>query len=394
MTPVGTLSNSSHTSPCLSVSPTLEYYANAIYFHHSINHQNDKNLVEFYHKMFGCPPASTFIKDITFLTDLQHFPGLTLEKIRKNLPHDPITTTGHFKRVKQGLRSTKPKPVPLQLSTDNNLYAFTIAIHDQQDLQTLFSKLRYTNKTLYADLMDRFPITSTAGHKYICVFYHAGKNYIHLVPMKTRLGREYKLIFEAALEFFESHLTIISRFVMDNETSADVETFLDSKNLPFQYVPPNNHRANQAERAINTAKSHIISSINVTDRSFDLSHWPALFPQIEITLNWMRVSTTNPRLSAYADMHGAYNYDKHPMAPLGTKVLFYQSKSERSGTWDDKGKEGHYVGPSIRHYRSYYILASATDSFLNTDTVIFYPERYIIPGVFTCFISILIKVGI
>ena len=52
--------------------------------------------------------------------------------------------------------------------------------------------------------------------------------------------------------------------IMDNETSAEVENFLHSKQLPYQYVPAGNHRAKQAERATDTAKSHIISSTSTS----------------------------------------------------------------------------------------------------------------------------------
>ena len=375
-TPLGKLPTSNNSE--LNLQPA---YANAIYFHHGIHHQNDFELVSFYHKMFGCPPASTFLKAISQLDDLQCFPGLTTDKIRKNLPHDPITSTGHMKRIRQGLGSTKRFVIPNYPPTNNRLYAVTISIKDTDELTSLFSSIKYHNKSLYADLTGRMPVTSYDGYEYICVFYHPGRNYIHLEPMKTRTGKEYRDTFSKALSFYEAKLTIVSRFITDNETSKEVTDFFDSKNLAYQFVPPQNHRANQAERAIDTVKSHIISTINATDRSFDLKLWPALLPQIEITLNWMRVSTTNPRLSAYASLFGPYNYNKHPMVPLGTKVMVYTSKSERVTTsWGDKSKEGFYVGPSLNHYRCYRIYLPETKKFIPSDTVIFYPERYIMPG--------------
>ena len=377
-TPLGPGSPTLHSIP-----DDIQSYVNAIYFHHGIHHQNDKDLVQFYHKVFNCPPVSTWIKALSLFDDLQCFPGLTLDKIRKNLPHDPITATGHFKRIKQGLHSTKHSPsitLPTLPPTNKKIYVATISIADTDALHDLFSKIKYHNKSLYSDLIGRFPIKSVDGYEYICVFYHPGTNYIHLEPMKTRNGTEYAQVFEKGLAFYEDKMAIVSRFIMDNETSKEVTNFFASKNLSYQYVPPNNHRSNQAERAIDTVKSHMISAINVTDRTFDLAYWPELLDQIEVTLNWMRVSTTNPRLSAYASIHGAHDFDKHPMVPLGTKVLFYQAKASRLSTWGDKGIPGHCVGFSRFHYRVHRIKVEGTNKVVPCDTVIFYPERFIMPG--------------
>ena len=363
----------------LGVEPvTNTEHANALYFHNGINHQNNYELVKFYYTMFGCPPASTFLQAIIQFDDLKCFPGLTVDKIRKNMPHTPITATGHFKRVRQGLGSTKiPENLP---PTNKRVYVTTISIKDDNSLHDLFSSLKKHNKTLYSDLMGRFPITSYDGYDYICVFYHPASNYIHLEPMKNRSSTEYKATFEKGLEFYESKMQIISKFIIDNESSREIEKFFESKNLTYQYVPPKNHRSNQAERAIDTAKSHVISSLQSTDPTFDLKEWPKLLPQIEITLNWLRVSPLNAHMSAYGNMFGPYDYKKNPMVPLGTLVMFYEAKKDRTSAFGNKGIQGNYIGPSLKHYRCYRIYNRETKAIINTDTVIFYPQRYILPG--------------
>jgi hypothetical protein len=37
---------------------------------------------------------------------------------------------------------------------------------------------------------------------------------------------------------------------VDNETSGVLEKFMREQNITMEFVPPNNHRANRAERAI------------------------------------------------------------------------------------------------------------------------------------------------
>ena len=47
---------------------------------------------------------------------------------------------------------------------------------------------------------------------------------------------------------------------LDNEISKDFKDHLTSINLPFQLVSPGDHRANPAERAIQTFKNHFLLS--------------------------------------------------------------------------------------------------------------------------------------
>ena len=46
-------------------------------------------------------------------------------------------------------------------------------------------------------------------------------------------------------------------------------------------------------------------------------------PQATQTLNLLRRSRINPQLSAEAKLNGAFDYNRTPMAPPGTKVLIH-----------------------------------------------------------------------
>ena len=56
--------------------------------------------------------------------------------------------------------------------------------------------------------------------------------------------------------------------ILDNEISRDFKEHLSSINLPFQLVSPGDHRANPAERAIQTFKNHFIAMLSGTDPDF------------------------------------------------------------------------------------------------------------------------------
>ena len=50
------------------------------------------------------------------------------------------------------------------------------------------------------------------------------------------------------------------------------DAFSDAK-VVFQLVPPHNHRANAAERAIQTFKTHVITILTGIDPKFPISQW-------------------------------------------------------------------------------------------------------------------------
>ena len=99
---------------------------------------------------------------------------------------------------------------------------------------------------------------------------------------------------------------------------------MTSEEVDFQLTPPHIHRRNAAERAIQTLKNHFIAGLCSTDRQFPLHLWDRLLPQALISLNLLRSSRINPRLSAWVQVHGACDYNRMPMAPPGTRVLVHE----------------------------------------------------------------------
>ena len=55
-------------------------------------------------------------------------------------------------------------------------------------------------------------------------------------------------------------------------------------------------------------------------------------------MNLLRSSRINNNLSAYEQLEGTFDFNKTPLAPLGTKVLAYEMPSHLK-TWDEHGKE-------------------------------------------------------
>ena len=137
---------------------------------------------------------------------------------------------------------------------------------------------------------------------------------------------------------------------LDNGTSTAVDTHLrDVAKVDIEFVPPNNKRTNTAERIIRSWRNHFISGLQC---------WDYLLQQTDLTYNLLHPCPTNPSISAYEGFHGAtYDFAAHPIAPLGTHVIVYESPAQRS-TWAAHGVDGFYLGPALDHYRCYkvYIL--------------------------------------
>jgi hypothetical protein len=286
---------------------------------------------------------------------------------------------GHLDQVRKNQRSTKVKPpkpdddsndvIPSPPSTDRKHTQFVYAAIVQAPNE---SGQIYTNQT------GRFPVTSRRGNKYIMILYDYDSNSILAEPMKSRTDDEIIPSYQAL------HDRLIAAGLkprlqkLDNEASRCLKQFLNTNDIEFQLVPPHSHRRNAAERAIRTFKNHFIAGLCSTDKLFPMNLWCRLIRQAEITLNLLRASRINPRLSAYAQLSGAFDYNATPLAPPGIKCIIHEKPGQR-GSWAPHGVEGWYVGPAMEHYRCWTIHVTSTNSERIGDTFEFFPQYTKVP---------------
>jgi hypothetical protein len=102
---------------------------------------------------------------------------------------------------------------------------------------------------------------------------------------------------------------------LDNEASLALGNYLTKRGIDYQLAPPHIHRWNNAERAIQTFKNHSISGLCSVDPNFPLKLWDKLLPQETLKLNLLRKSWINPRMSAFAQLYGHFDFNRTPMAP-------------------------------------------------------------------------------
>ena len=90
-------------------------------------------------------------------------------------------------------------------------------------------------------------------------------------------------------------------------------------------------------------------------------------------------SRLNNRLSAYAQINGAFDYNATPLAPPGTQVLVHEGPKEQK-SWDPHSVDGWYVRPAMKHYRCFRYYIPTTNSERITETVEFPPKHVKLPS--------------
>jgi hypothetical protein len=159
----------------------------------------------------------------------------------------------------------QPKVQVLENDNEDVKLDRTIKKHD------VMVKVIHARTTMYTNQTGWFPVQSSRGNKLIMVLYEIDGNYIDVEPMQD--SRESSLI--KAYNTLWARVTKSGKFrptvhILDNKAS---ELFKEEirKNCDLQLVPPDTHRQNFAERAIQTFKSHFIAILAGLDPSFPIT---------------------------------------------------------------------------------------------------------------------------
>ena len=350
----------------IDLPPTIppSHSPSAVHAMHNVSeHSTQRDLVTFLHAACFSPVPSTWI-DAIHAGHFTTWPGLTADLVRKHLPKSPATIKGHLNQQRKNIRSTKDtSPIPTTPEPRSNII--------------FASTIEYTGQ-IYSDLAGRYPITSSRGNKYLLIIYDYDSNAILAEPLKNRSDNEMLRAYQKQLTLLQSRGLHPKLHKLDNEASHAIQKLLHSNGVTFLMVRPHVHRRNAAERAIQTFKNHLIAGLCSTDTSFPLHLWDRLVPQAELTLNLLRTSRINPKLSAHAQLHGAFDFNCTPLVPPGTKIIVHEKPQQRA-SWAPHGVDGWYLGPALHHYRCYrtYIIKTAAERI--ADTVEFFPEHIPMP---------------
>ena len=334
------------------------------------NSSGPGDIVAFHHAALFSPAISTLqtAMEKNFLPPL---PGLTKHTLAKYTPNLEATMMGHLDNIRKNYKSTK-KDTP-----DVDPVEDTFPEPQSLNERTHHCYLATTepNKNLvYTDQTGRLPVPSTTGNNYLLIAYDYDSNNILLRPIKNMTA---EALTEAIAEVHHT-LTLGGckpKFHrLDNECPTKVKEYFERREVKYQLAPPNDHRTNAAERAIRTAKNHLIAGWWSMDKAFPLQLWDKTIPHAELTLNLLRGSRINPNLSAWEQLHGRYDFNATPIAPPGIKVLAH-AKSIVRQTWDTHAFEAWYTGPALEHYRCHTVWAIKTRQSRIVNQLVWFPTR-------------------
>jgi hypothetical protein len=168
------------------------------------------------------------------------------------------------------------------------------------------------------------------------VVYHYKTNAILALPISGFINKIIFAAYKQQYEMLESMGHLIRLNIIDNQASQTIKKILTKNQCELMLVEPHNHHVNAAERAIQTFKDHFISTLTTTDSMFPLQLWDRFAPQVENTLNMLRLPQINPNVLVYKAVYGLYNWNQFPLAPPGCKAALYKSLEART-LWGSQG---------------------------------------------------------
>ncbi len=323
----------------VDIQPALQHAANAATSTASL-----ANLVAFAHMAMFSPAISTLAEALR-RGHLLEFAGLTLQQLLKHPPQSIAMIKGHLDQEQQNLRSTK-QPDHSAPSTDDH---FPPAENDGMHTHACYAAMLEPTGQTYMDLTGRFVAPSSTGNNYILIVYDYDSNAILAVPLKNRKSETILAAYQVAHHRLCQAGLCPKLQCLDNEASRALQDFLTDEGVDYQLVPPHLHCHNAAERAIWMFKNHFIAGLCSVDHQFPIHLWDQLIPQAELTLNLLHGSRINPKLSAWAQLHGLYDFNRTPIAPPGMRVLVHEKPSIHR-TWALHAVDGWYLGPALDSY--------------------------------------------
>ena len=311
-------------------------------------------LIRYYHAAAGFPTQRTWIKAIAN-GHYQSWAGLTEAAVRRNFPESRETMKGHGRKIKMNVRSTKTlvkeeEEKAVASADDSQTSACYHAIYN---LQSEMDRKMYTDQT------GKFPVTSYKGKQYVMVLHETSSNAILVEGLTNRTSGEMVATYQSLVDRLRDSKIEPKMHILDNEISQEFKNAIKANQMKFQLVPPNDHRRNIAEKAIQVFKDHFIAVLCGTDVSFPMQLWCQILRQAEHQLNLLRKSRVDPSKSAFEILHGKHDYNAHPFAPLGSAVELHVMPSKRK-TWGEHTKSGFYLGTAWEHYRCHVVWGKDT----------------------------------
>eukprot|EP00804_Cyclotella_cryptica_P006988 CCRYP_007119-RA/>CCRYP_007119-RA protein AED:0.63 eAED:0.16 QI:0/0/0/0.5/1/1/2/0/878 len=224
--------------------------------------------LKYMHQAFFSPPIATLLKAINN-NQLQGFPLMKADLLRKYLAPSPATSKGHMKRPLTGIRSTRPtltgpntppvappSNVPDDTPPNEPMSAPHFIPPDITDTAcNVFCFAALADKhhgTMYTNATGALPAVTLEGNQYYLVAYAYDPNYIYATPLRNLQDESIMTAFDYVFQDLKSKGYKPTFNVTDNQATTPIKAYLGTENCKWQFIKPNNHHVNAAEHAIQT----------------------------------------------------------------------------------------------------------------------------------------------
>eukprot|EP00804_Cyclotella_cryptica_P027665 CCRYP_010275-RA/>CCRYP_010275-RA protein AED:0.43 eAED:0.43 QI:0/0/0/1/0/0/4/0/331 len=167
--------------------------------------------------------------------------------------------------------------------------------------------------TIYTDQTGHFPVRSFHGKRYQFVAYEYRSNAILVRALADQTDKSMLEAFQDVYAYLTKRGFQPKLNVMDNQCSKTIQSFIETKGAKIQLVHPDDHR-------------------------------------------------------------GQFEFNKTPLAPVGTKALVFLDPKKRT-SWNTHAVDVWYVGPAKKHYRNFKFYIPETRGYKIVNTAKFYPQH-------------------
>jgi hypothetical protein len=190
------------------------------------------------------------------------------------MPNAMATARGHLDRTP----ANQPHDISQAVSALRRLHADQ---HTITKISTPFDPTTVArSQTLHMDYTGRLQTICTSGTQYLQIACWG--HYIHLQPLTSMRSAQTTQAFTNSVNFFRKLGISLTQLQMDNQWSEDLRDVAVELDIHIEFISTEAKRINRAERAIRTAKNHIVATRAGFHPDFSRTFLDKCLPQIEL----------------------------------------------------------------------------------------------------------------
>jgi hypothetical protein len=182
------------------------------------------------------------------------WPLINITYVARYFPKFEEMQKGHMHSQRQGVHSTKKKPL--------DAFPDTPTIPPHESKMDIFICIYKLKKTMYSNQMGCLPQVSSLGNKYIMIIHDVDSNSSWVEALKNNTGGELILARAQALEQMQKAGIVPKHQNLENQASVAYKKAIGNSNMTYELVPPDDHQRNMAKKAIQTFKDHFVGVLS------------------------------------------------------------------------------------------------------------------------------------